>query len=71
MTESRLLTVEEAARYLSFSPRTIYNRIAKGSKDPFPVKPIRMGKSVRFDRKDLDDYVDKAKGISKDVNFSD
>ena len=61
----RLLTVEEAAFYLSLSPRTIYNAVAPKSKTPFPVKPKRIGKLVRFDIRDLDRYVDNLNdGIS-------
>ena len=51
----RLLSVEEAAGYLSISPRRIYNETSKGT---FPVKPKRWGKRVLFDIKDLDAYVD-------------
>jgi excisionase family DNA binding protein len=54
----RLLTVEQTAIYLGLSPRTIYNAVAPKSKAPFPVKPKRIGKLVRFDIKDLDRYVD-------------
>ena len=54
----RLLSVEEAGTYLGISPRTIYNGIAPKSKKPFPVKPKRIGKLVRFDIRDLDLYVD-------------
>lgn len=57
-TERRLLNVEETAFYLGISPRTIYNGIAPKSKRPFPIKPKRIGKLVRFDRKDLDEYVE-------------
>jgi excisionase family DNA binding protein len=53
----RLLTVEETAIYLGLSPRTIYNMIARSSKKPFPVKPKRIGKLVRFDIEDLEKYV--------------
>ena len=53
----RLLTVKEAAIYLGLSPRTIYNMIARSSKKPFPVKPKRIGKLVRFDIMDLDRYI--------------
>lgn len=58
MTDKRLLSVQEAARYLSLSPRTLYNAVAPKSKLPFPVKPKRIGKLVRFDIRDLDRYVD-------------
>jgi excisionase family DNA binding protein len=53
----RLLTVEETAIYLGLSPRTIYNMISRSSKKPFPVKPKRIGKLVRFDIEDLEKYV--------------
>jgi predicted DNA-binding transcriptional regulator AlpA len=54
----RLLNVEEAAQYLGLAPRTLYNRCAPKAADPFPVKPKRVGKCVRFDIRDLDAYID-------------
>ena len=54
----RLLSVDETARYLGLSPRTIYNQICPKAKKPFPVKPKRVGKLVKFDIHDLDEYVD-------------
>lgn len=54
----RLLSVEETAEYLGLSPRTIYNAVARKSKRPFPIKPKRLGKLVKFDRKDVDAYID-------------
>jgi len=54
----RLLSVEETATYLGLSPRTIYNAVARKSKKPFPVKPKRIGKLVRFDIRDLEHYVE-------------
>jgi len=56
--QKRLLGVEEAAVYLGISARTIYNGIAPKSKKPFPVKPKRIGKLVKFDRRDLDTYIE-------------
>ena len=53
----RLLTVEETGIYLGLSPRTIYNAVAPKSKAPFPVKPKRIGKLVRFDVRELDQFV--------------
>lgn len=53
----RLLSVEETAKYLCLSPRTLYNMVAPRSKKPFPVKPKRVGKLVRFDIRDLEEYV--------------
>ena len=54
----RLLSVEETAEYLGISPRTLYNRTAPKSKNPFPVKPKRIGKLIKFDINDLDHYID-------------
>jgi len=55
----RLLSVEEAAAYLSISPKTIRNGLGPRAKEAFPVKPKRAaGKRVLFDIRDLDNYVD-------------
>jgi predicted DNA-binding transcriptional regulator AlpA len=54
----RLVSIEEAAHYLDLSVKTIYNRISRKSKNPFPVKPKRIGKLVKFDLRDLEKYVD-------------
>jgi len=57
--QKRLLSVEEAAAYLGISPRTIYNRTGRKSKNPFPVRARRIGKLVKFDKRDLDAYVEE------------
>ncbi len=62
----RLLSVHEAACYLGLSPRTLYSAVAPKSKKPFPVKPKRIGKLVRFDRKDLDRYIDALDSVSNE-----
>lgn len=54
----RLLSVSETAQYLGLSPRTLYNAVARKSKNPFPVKPKRIGKLVKFDIKDLEIYIE-------------
>ena len=54
----RLLNVEETATYLGLSPRTIYNAVARKSKRPFPVKPKRIGRLIRFDIRDLERYIE-------------
>ena len=56
--EKRLLSVEEAAEYLGIATSTIYNRSRRNSENPFPVKPKRVGRRVKFDREELDAYVD-------------
>ena len=61
LKDKRLLTVEEAARYLSFRPGSLYNRICPGTKDRFPVEPVRIGRAIRFDRLDLDAWINSLK----------
>jgi excisionase family DNA binding protein len=46
--DKRLLSVDEAAAYLGLAPRTIYNAIAPKSRNPFPVRPVRIGKLRKF-----------------------
>ena len=54
----RLLSVEETARYLGISPRTIYNQTGRKAKIKFLVKPKKFGKLLKFDRQELDAYID-------------
>jgi predicted DNA-binding transcriptional regulator AlpA len=56
--KKRLLSVEETAAYIGISPRTLYNRISWKATNPFPVTPKRVGRRVKFDRDELDAYVD-------------
>ena len=54
----RLLTINETAKYLGISPRTIYNGISRKSKVKFPISPKRVGRAVRFDLKDLNRFIE-------------
>ena len=54
----RLLSIKETAQYLGISPRTLYNRTGRRSMNPFPVKPKRVGRRVRFDIVALNRYID-------------
>jgi predicted DNA-binding transcriptional regulator AlpA len=55
--KKRFLSVKETAEYLNISPRTIYNKTGRKAKVKFPVRPKRVGRCVRFDIKDLNEYV--------------
>jgi excisionase family DNA binding protein len=61
LKEKRLFSVKEAAVYLNISPRSIYNRVCRRSKNPFPVKHLRIGSSIKFDIEDLDAFVESQK----------
>ena len=58
IVKKRLLSVEETANYIGLSSRTLYNRIGPKSKRPFPVKAKRIGKLVKFDLKDLNEWIE-------------
>lgn len=57
--EIKLLTIQEAAQFLGLKKQTLYNRCAPKAQNPFPVKPKRIGgRTLRFDKRDLDKYID-------------
>jgi predicted DNA-binding transcriptional regulator AlpA len=53
----RLLTVKEAAEYLGISCHTLYCKVGRSAKRPFPVRVKCIGRLVRFDLHDLDRYL--------------
>lgn len=55
--KKRLLSVNETAEYLGISPRTIYNSIGRKATSKFPIKPKRIGRLVKFDIYDIDNYL--------------
>ncbi len=57
MEESRLLTVKETCKYLRISPPTLYRMLERHE-----LTPVKIGKHTLFDKKDLDKYIDAAKG---------
>jgi len=54
----RLLSVEDLAEYLGISSRTIYNQLGPKAKKRFPIRPKRIGRLVKFDVKDVEEYID-------------
>lgn len=57
MEKDRLLKIEEVAKLLGISKYTLYKRCAPGSDNPFPIKPKRVGRSVRFSEKSVQQYI--------------
>jgi len=55
---TRLLTVKDAAAYLAISERKLWDMSKAGE---IPV--VRLGRAVRYDRSDLDSFIQRAKGI--------
>ena len=54
----RLLGVDELATYLGLSSRTIYNQIGRKATRPFPLRARRVGKLVKFDKIEVDGWID-------------
>ena len=54
----RFLTKKELAKYLGISAGTISNQISNGT---FPIRVKRMGQSVRFDMREILDYLETNK----------
>lgn len=54
----RLLTVKEVAERLKISERTIYNSISRDAKNPFPIKPVRIRRLVRFKAEDVNKFIE-------------
>ena len=57
MKKNPLFTVKETAVILGMSAGTIYNRMAIGAKRPFEIKPVRVGRSIKFRREDVEKLV--------------
>ena len=56
--EKRLFSAEEAAKYLGLSVKTLYNRTSRKSKNKLPIKVKRIGKLLKFERAELDRFID-------------
>lgn len=54
MANYGLLTVKELSQILKIPEQSIYAGVSKGT---FPLRPIKLGKLLRFRASDLDSYV--------------
>ena len=59
-TCQRLLTAEEAARWLNISPRTLWGLTASGD-----LPHLRIGRLVRYDVADLKAWIQARKGDAR------
>ena len=58
-----LLTVQEAARFLKVSVSWVYEHVRTNTDDRLPV--VKLGKYLRFDRRDLHAYLDAKRAASR------
>lgn len=52
-----VLTVREAATALGMKPSYLWAKIIPSCKTPFEIKPVRIGKMVRFRLLDIINYL--------------
>jgi predicted DNA-binding transcriptional regulator AlpA len=50
-----LLTLEELAKVFKVAPGSIRNQLSRGT---FPVKPLRIGRLLRFKSEDVQRFID-------------
>ena len=53
-TQSRLFTVQEAARYLAVSASTLYGWVWQRR-----ISFVKVGRALRFDVRDLERFIDE------------
>jgi len=56
--ERRLLGIEELSEYLGIRPQTIRNRLSGGT---FPIPAKKVCGRVKFDRRDVEKYLNRLK----------
>ena len=55
---ARLMSLEELASYLGLSAGTLYNRTSRRAKDPLPIKVLRPCGRLKFDRVEVDSWIE-------------
>jgi excisionase family DNA binding protein len=58
-----LLTVQETAQFLKVSVSWIYEHVRPDAEDRLPM--VKLGKYLRFDRRDLLAYIDSKRAASR------
>ena len=61
--DETLLTVQDTARLLKVSATWVYEHIRPRAEDRLPF--VKLGKYVRFDRRDLQSYIDAKRAESR------
>jgi len=61
--EDALLTVHDTARFLKVSVTWVYEHVRPESEDRLPF--VKLGKYLRFDRRDLQAYIDAKRAESR------
>lgn len=54
--ERRMIGIDELAEYIGIRPQTIRNKINLGT---FPIPTRKIGRLLKWDRRDVDRYLDR------------
>jgi excisionase family DNA binding protein len=61
MAEKELLSVKETAEMLGIACSTIYNKTSKKSEHKFPIPYIKVGRMIKFEKRDITSWLDQNK----------
>lgn len=56
----RLMPVQEAAQYLGYAVNTLYDKVQADE-----IPHIRLGRSIRFRKSELDDWIEEQRRLAK------
>jgi len=59
--EKRMIGVKELAEYIGLRPQTIRNKVNCGT---FPIPTKKIGRLLKWERRDVDKYLDSLKRIN-------
>ncbi|MFZ2418344.1 MAG: hypothetical protein WAW22_07475 [Smithellaceae bacterium] len=59
--EKRMMDIKELSSYIGLKPQTIRNQISMGT---FKIPTKKLGRLLKWDRRDVDGFLDKLKKIN-------
>jgi predicted DNA-binding transcriptional regulator AlpA len=59
--EKRMMDIKELSSYIGLKPQTIRNQISMGT---FLIPTKKLGRLLKWDRRDVDGFLDKLKKIN-------
>lgn len=59
--EKRMMDIKELSSYIGLKPQTIRNQISMGT---FQIPTKKLGRLLKWDRRDVDGFLDKLKKIN-------
>ena len=59
--DKRMMDIKELSSYIGLKPQTIRNQISMGT---FQIPTKKLGRLLKWDRRDVDGFLDKLKKIN-------